>query len=74
MSDLETAKARVARDFIGRAGVHAVGLSRARRAVKIYVDGDAPELEEVLSSIRAAIDPIPVIVVHSERAATDRSG
>jgi hypothetical protein len=71
MSDLETAKARIARDFIGRSGIHAVGMSRAKGAVKIYVDGEPPGLEQVVSSIRAAIAPIPLIVVRSERASTE---
>jgi hypothetical protein len=73
MPNLETAKRRIARDFVGQAGIHAVGMSRAEGAVKIYVDGHAPELEGVVSSIRAAIDPVPVIVVRSERAAIDPS-
>jgi hypothetical protein len=66
---LNEVKDRVKRLFLGRAGVHGVGISRSRNAIRVYVDTDGtPETESMLDLLRAEASPYPLIVVREEPA------
>lgn len=71
MSDeLRQAKQRVKSRFLGKHGVHAVGIRQADNAVSVYVDQDAPEpAMEVLDELRAAAAPCAVTVLREGRPA-----
>jgi hypothetical protein len=65
---LEKVKDRLRRSYLGKGGVHAVGLSRARQAIRVYVSSEAPpEQSDVLDQLRESAKPFPVIVVLEDR-------
>lgn len=66
-TSLNDAKARVREACLGKLGVHAVGVSRTRQLVRVYLlPGSPPPEEELLGRIREAASPFPVIFVESE--------
>jgi hypothetical protein len=66
---LEEVKNRLRQSYLGRGGVHAVGVSRAEQAIRVYVSPDAvPEQPEVLAQLRESAKPFPIIVLREDRA------
>jgi hypothetical protein len=66
---LSEVKDRVKRLFLGRAGVHGVGISRSRNAIRVYVNPDeTAETESLLDLLRAEASPYSLIVVREEPA------
>jgi hypothetical protein len=66
---LEEVKNRLRQSYLGRGGVHAVGVSRAEQAIRVYVSPEAaPEQPEVLAQLRESARPFAVIVVREDRA------
>ncbi|HEX2079624.1 MAG TPA: hypothetical protein VHG08_17995 [Longimicrobium sp.] len=64
---LDEVKAGVSGKYLGRAGIHGVGVRRAQGALAVYLrPGDVTEQERVLRAIEAEAAPYPVIVVSEE--------
>lgn len=65
---LEDVKNRLRESYLGRGGIHGVGLSRARQAIRVYVSSQAAsEQPDVLEQLRDSAKPFPIIVVEEER-------
>jgi hypothetical protein len=65
---LEEVKDRLGELFVGKAGIHGVGISQAKRAIRVYVGRDSiDEQGAVLEQVRASAAPFPVIVVQEDR-------
>jgi hypothetical protein len=65
---IEEVKDRLRELFVGKAGIHGVGISRAQKAIRVYIDRDAgAEQGPLLEQIRASAAPFPVIVVQEDR-------
>jgi hypothetical protein len=65
---IETVRRRLRQEFLGKAGIHGLGASRAEQAIRVYVDPDAPaDLESVLERVRQSASPFSVSVVQEER-------
>ncbi|GJD52320.1 hypothetical protein OPKNFCMD_5083 [Methylobacterium crusticola] len=43
---LEDTKSRLSTKYLGKAGIHGIGLSRARNAVRVHVSAEAPASTE----------------------------
>jgi hypothetical protein len=66
---LEDVRAVVSEKYLGKAGIHGVGLRRSQSAVAVYVDAeDGPDRQEVLSLIEDEIKPFKLLVVEEGRA------
>lgn len=65
---LEEVKDQLRRSFLGKGGIHGVGVSRAEHAIRVYVSPDAIGQPVVLDQVREAAKPYPVIVVTEGRA------
>lgn len=66
---LEDAKARLnSAGLLGKFGIHGFGLSRARQAVRIYVDTNASPPPSTMREIRQLVAPYQVDVVEEEQA------
>lgn len=65
---LEEVKNRVRRSFLGKGGIHGVGMNRAERAIRIYVTPHAAEQPDVVEQVRQAALPYPIIVITEDRA------
>jgi hypothetical protein len=65
---LEEVKHQVRQSFLGKGGIHAVGVSRAKQAIRVYVS-PGPEADQpaVLDEVRKAAEPFSVIVVTEDR-------
>jgi hypothetical protein len=67
--DLEDAKARIKARFLGRHGVHGVGLRPSEGSVVVYCDDPAaPETAGLRSQLEEAAAPHGVIMVAEPRA------
>ncbi len=61
---LEDVKARLRRDFLGRGGIHALGINRNRKAINVYVGPEASAEEPaVLDELRKRAEPFAIIVL-----------
>lgn len=68
-STLEDVKSLVSRKYLGKAGIHGVGMRRSKSAVTVFVDlEDRPDRQEVLSLIKDEIKPFKLLVVEEGRA------
>jgi|HubBroStandDraft_1064217.scaffolds.fasta_scaffold589973_2 hypothetical protein len=66
---LEKAKSRIDQKFLGRGGIHGVGLQRSKKAVKLYVSKSRDEnFGSLLKQVREQAAPFNVIVVPSAPA------
>lgn len=66
---LEEVKNRVRQSYLGKGGVHAVGMSQEKQAIRVYVSPE-PEVGEsdLLDLVRESAKPFSVIVVREARA------
>ena len=65
---LEAVKNRLRQSYLGTGGIHGVGVSRAKQAIRVYVsEQDAREQRAVLDRLREAAKPFSIIVVREER-------
>jgi hypothetical protein len=62
------AKKRLSDHFLGKAGIHGLGVSTARQAIRVYVDQSVdPELfSSMLIAMKRLARPFEVIVVPEE--------
>lgn len=67
---LDTAKELVSSRFLGRSGLHGVGLRRRDDAVCLYVDVTASQAEvhALVGDVRREVFPHQVVVVRDEPA------
>jgi hypothetical protein len=65
---LEDVKNRLRQSFLGKAGIHGVGVSRAKRAIQVYMSPNAgTDQTNVLEQLRKSASPFPVIVIQEDR-------
>ena len=65
---LRQAKNRLRRQFLGRAGLHGLGLRPAENAICVYADADeTPGQQALLAEIELAAQPFRVIVIRDQR-------
>jgi hypothetical protein len=65
---LEAVKNRVRQSFLGKAGIHGVGMSRARQAIQVYMSADGRTGQtDVLEQLRKSAAPFPIIVIQEDR-------
>ena len=60
---LEEAKTFVREEYLGRAGIHGVGLRRAENAVLVYIHEESPEQEVLVEQIRQEVSPFDLHTV-----------
>jgi hypothetical protein len=66
---LDEVKKHVSRKYLGRAGIHSVGISRAENALRVYVDPEAEDaLKDVLSEIEKEAAPFKIVPIKSDRS------
>jgi hypothetical protein len=69
--DLEARKALVSKKYLGKGGIHGVGMARSKSAVKVYVDPAASAgLDNLLEAIRKEVTPFRLLVIREDRAST----
>jgi hypothetical protein len=65
---LDEVKRRIARKYLGKAGIHGVGIRRAQNALNVYAKADAsPDQQQLLKEIEREAAPYKVIVTQEER-------
>ena len=65
---LEDLKQRLRNRFLGRAGVHGLGIRRAENAICIYADREeSPEFQAVLAEIQKESGSIRILVIREDR-------
>lgn len=65
---LDKIKERVTREYLGKAGIHGVGISRSKNALRIYVEPDSSlEQKELLEEIEKKATPYKVLKVVEEK-------
>jgi len=67
-NDLRAAKTRVRASFLGRFGIHAVGMSRSEQAVKVYLAPGAPGDDSLITQLRELVEPFDVVLIREEGA------
>ena len=65
---LRQVKERLRRQFLGRAGLHGLGLRPAENAICVYADADeTPDQQTLLAEIEQAAKPIRIIVIREPK-------
>jgi hypothetical protein len=64
---LDAVKDNLRRSFLGKGGIHGLGLSRAKQAIRVYLkpSGEAAQ-SQVVARLRESAKPFDVIVVEEE--------
>jgi hypothetical protein len=62
-------KDRLRQHFLGRGGIHGLGLSRAKRAIRVYISpaSQASDRQAVLDELKKEAAPFAVVVVEEEK-------
>lgn len=64
---LEDVKAHLRNQYLGKSGIHGVGIRRSENAVCVYMNAHAgPDQETVLKDIEKQAAPFKVIVIREE--------
>jgi hypothetical protein len=65
---LDQVKDRVSRKYLGKEGIHGVGLRRSSGAITIYFSpSQAESQQDLLDTITQEVRPFKVLVVQSKR-------
>jgi hypothetical protein len=64
---IDEVKARLSRKYLGKFGVHGVGVSRSQNAIKLYVDQQTEIASSSLKAIEKDAAPCKILVVKEER-------
>ena len=68
---LDEVQALLTEKYLGKAGIHGVGLRRNKSAIAVYVEPGAPaEHEALLAQIKEEVSPFNLLVVEEERSST----
>lgn len=65
---LDEVKNQLRESFLGKAGIHGVGVKRADGAIRIYLSPDAAGQLDVLDQMREAAKPYPLVIVVEDLA------
>lgn len=65
---LRELKRRISKEYLGKRGIHAVGIREGEGALYVYVSPDAPDQEAILEEIERQAAPVKVVVVCEESA------
>lgn len=66
---MDEVQERVTRKYLGKAGIHGVGIRRSRNALSVYVDpSSGPDQEHILEEIEKEAAPYRVLKIEEERA------
>jgi len=65
---LDTVKRRISAKYLGKCGIHGVGLSRSANAICIYLDKQSDELTPCLKELKLDATPFQVLTFREERA------
>lgn len=67
---LEEVKRKLSRKYLGKAGIHGMGVSHSKNAVHVYVEKEDPdgERQKLMEEIEKEAAPYKVLPVESERA------
>jgi hypothetical protein len=64
---IQELKNRLRQTYLGKAGIHGVGINRVGQVIRVYVgDHGQPDEEEVLEQLRRSAEPFPVQVIREE--------
>ena len=67
-NSIDEVKDRLRSSYLGKAGIHGVGVSRAEHAIRVYVSPQHDvEQSDILALMRECASPFPVIVVREDR-------
>ncbi len=65
---IQQVRAMLSDRFLGRGGVHGIGLDPSSRAIRVSVDVPmTAEQDAILDQLRSAADPYRVVVIREER-------
>jgi hypothetical protein len=68
---LDELKGRLSSKYLGKAGIHGIGISRTHNAIRVYLQsGEGDEQENILKEIEKEAAPFKVLPVKSERPTT----
>jgi len=65
---LDEVKQRITRKYLGKAGIHGIGIRRSQNALNVYADADSSlDQQQLLKEIEREAAPYKVIVTQEER-------
>jgi len=71
---LDQVQERITGKYLGKAGIHGVGIRRKKSAIVLYVEpGAAEEHKHALTKIKEEVEPLNLMIVEEERSSTSSS-
>jgi hypothetical protein len=71
---LDQVQERITRKYLGKAGIHGVGIRHKKSAIVLYVEpGAAEEHKNALTKIKEEVEPLNLMIVEEERSSTSSS-
>lgn len=66
---LDEVKQDISQKYLGKSGIHGIGIRRKANALSIYTDAEpSPKQKAVLEEIKKEVAPFSVITVEEDRA------
>lgn len=66
---LDEVKEAISEKYLGKAGIHSIGIRRKNNALCVYTDaGASPKQKAVLKEIEKEAAPFSVVTIEEERA------
>jgi hypothetical protein len=60
---LEEARARLQRQYLGKARIHGLGISRKQQAIRVYAAPDGVEQAKIFEELRESAKPFSVLII-----------
>jgi hypothetical protein len=71
---LDQVQERITGKYLGKAGIHGVGIRRKKSAIVLYVEAAATEQHNnTLTKIKQEVEPYNLIIVEEDRSSTSSS-
>jgi len=73
MKSLDEIKELVASKYLGKGGIHSVGISRSQNAVRVYLDPEANDQQsKILEEIEKEASPFKILPIKSDRSSISK--
>jgi hypothetical protein len=65
---LEEVRERLQRQYLGKARIHGLGISRKHQTIRVYANRGGAEQTKIFEELRAAAKPFSVVVIYEDQA------
>lgn len=65
---IEEVKQSISQKYLGKVGIHAVGVHHKTNSLYIYFDSESDQQKDILEKIKKEVEPFELVLIKKERA------